>query len=153
MILFLDFDGVLHPEGLGVAQDHRLFCCLPVLHELLRALPSLEVVFSTSWRLLYSPDELVGFVAGNAPDLAGRFLGITPDLDTRKRPRGIVGQREDEIRAWLATNGQASRAWLALDDVPEFFWPGCEGLYLVDWKTGLEPEDVPAIVESLRFGG
>ena len=56
MILFLDFDGVLHPEG----EDHIFkggvdFCFLPRLEALLREFPQVKIVISSSWReqLLY----------------------------------------------------------------------------------------------------
>lgn len=49
MILFLDFDGVLHPEG----EDHILnggvdFCFLPRLESLLREFPHVKIVISSS---------------------------------------------------------------------------------------------------------
>lgn len=149
MILFLDFDGVLHPEGLQAGEGYKLFCARPVLHQILRAAPDVDVVFSTSWRLLYSFDELVSFATGHE-DLAHRFLGITPHLPAEERRQGIIGQREDEIQAWLAMHGRDPGRWLALDDQPDFFWPRCSGLYLTDWQSGLVDEDVWAIVESLR---
>ena len=51
LILFLDFDGVLHPEG----EDHILnggadFCFLPRLEALLREFPWVKIVISSSWR-------------------------------------------------------------------------------------------------------
>ena len=51
MILFLDFDGVLYPEG----EDHILnggtdFCSLPRLETLLREFPHVGIVISSSWR-------------------------------------------------------------------------------------------------------
>lgn len=150
--VFTDFDGVMHPEGLGEAERDKLFCCLPAFHRILRAAPGVNVVFSTSWRLLYSHDELVAFAIQNGgEDLTPRFIGLTPHLPARERPQGIIGQREDEIQAWLAANGQDSMHWLALDDQADLFRPGCSSLYLVDWQTGLVDEDVWAIVESLRF--
>lgn len=134
---------VLHPDGLREGDRDRLFCGLPLLHEILRATPWVEVVFSTSWRLLYPRQALVQMVTKDAPELAPRFIGHIPALDSRERPQGIIGQREDEIRHWLSLNRQESRPWLALDDCQD-------SLYLVDWETGLVPDDVWAVVESLR---
>lgn len=150
MILFLDFDGVLHPEGLGEANKDRLFCCLPLLHQILRAAPGVDVVFSTSWRQLFPREALVQMVTAGAPDLASRFIGQTPDLPTKNRPEGLLGHREDEILAWLILNGHEARPWLALDDYMIDFRPGCSGLYLVDANTGLVAEDVWTVVECLR---
>lgn len=151
MLLFLDFDGVLHPENLRTEDRDQLFCELPLLHEILRATPKVEVVFSTSWRLLYPRQELIQMVTKEAPDLAPRFIGHTPVLDVKDRPQGIIGLREDEICRWLSLNGQENRPWLALDDSRDFYWPDCGNLYLVDRETGLVPDDVWAVIESLRF--
>ena len=46
MILFLDFDGVLHPNS----DDSEHFSCAPLLWELLRRHPDVRVVLSTGWR-------------------------------------------------------------------------------------------------------
>lgn len=40
-ILFLDFDGVLHPEH---CHESKHFCCLPVLEDALRQAPEWQVV-------------------------------------------------------------------------------------------------------------
>ena len=46
MVLFLDFDGVLHPEtALSTRAD---FQHLPLLWRILREVPEVEVVFATS---------------------------------------------------------------------------------------------------------
>ncbi|WCT24267.1 HAD domain-containing protein [Acidovorax temperans] len=47
-ILFLDFDGVLHPEH---CHESKHFCCLPVLEDALRQAPEWQVVISSTWRL------------------------------------------------------------------------------------------------------
>ena len=122
---------------------------LPILHQILRAAPGVDVVFSTSWRRLYPFADLVSF-ASAGEDLSHRFIGITPHLPAEERRQGIIGQREDEIHAWLAMHDRDSGRWLALDDQPERFTPRCRGLYLTDWQTGLVDEDLWAIVESLR---
>lgn len=43
--LFLDFDGVLHPE---FCHESRHFCCLPVLEEVVRQVPDCELVITAS---------------------------------------------------------------------------------------------------------
>lgn len=149
LILFLDFDGVLHPEGLQAGERDQLFCAKPVLLQILRAAPYVDVVFSTSWRLLYSFDDLVSF-AIDSGDFAHRFKGITPHLPAEERRQGVLGQREEEIQAWLAMHGRDYGRWLALDDQPKLFRPNCSDLYLIDWQTGLVDHDVWGIVESLR---
>lgn len=97
MILFLDFDGVLHPEG----EDHIFnggadFCFLPRLEALLRKFPFVKIVISSSWReqLLYK-DLLKPF----SNDIRARILGSTPHSGFGLPPP--YKKREGEIIAWL----------------------------------------------------
>ena len=46
LILFLDFDGVLHPEH---CHESKHFCCLPVLESALRQVPEFELVITSTW--------------------------------------------------------------------------------------------------------
>lgn len=142
MILFLDFDGVLHPlmrRGLD-------FCRLPLLWEILRAALEVRVVFSTSWREVYRPDEIVEFVTyGGGEDLAHRIIGQTPSLENE----GRYWRRDLEIQSWLDANHHTGQ-WLALDDMPEIFSGGHPNLYVVDGTRGLTNEDVFAILEIIK---
>lgn len=114
MILFLDFDGVLHRN---VSRPPEDFSCSPRLWQILRTCPNVEVVFSTSWREIYPFAELVEFATlGGGEDLKQRFVGATPSL-VREAGANIAGRlckREDECRLWLAGNSQQNRLWLAL---------------------------------------
>lgn len=56
MFLFLDFDGVLHPEPLY--GDGELFCRLPLLEALLREFPEVSIVVSSTWRDTRTVEEL-----------------------------------------------------------------------------------------------
>jgi hypothetical protein len=142
MILFLDFDGVLHP----LMRREPDFCRLPFLHQILRACPNANAVFSTSWREIYRPDEMVEFVTrAGGEDLAHRFIGQTPRLHARSDydPRLL------ECLRWLESNGHADSSWLALDDIPQNF-NSHPNLYLVDRTTGLTEADVAAIIQRIQ---
>lgn len=142
MILFLDFDGVLH----GVMRREPDFCRAPLLWQILRACPSANVVFSTSWREIYRPDELVEFVTRDGGrDLAHRFIGQTPRLHARSD----YDPRLMECLNWLQSNGHADSPWLALDDVPQNY-NHHPYLYLVDRTTGLTDADVAAIIQRIQ---
>lgn len=142
MILFLDFDGVLHPH----LRKEPDFCRLPLLLKLLRACPETQVVFSTSWRTIYLPEEMVEFLTrGGGEDLAHRIIGSTPDLEGA----GRYGRRDLEIQSWLDTNNYSGQ-WLALDDVPALFGGGHPNLYLVDGDIGLTDVDVKAIIRRIQ---
>lgn len=142
MILFLDFDGVLHPEPSG---DDFLFCRVPLLWQLLRAHQNIEVVFSTSWRAAYQFDELVDFCTyGGGEDLAYRFVGSTPN-----HPGDHL--RETECLAWMQEH-RPSDAWIAVDDQADGFWPGRSNLYLVNRNIGLTETDVQKIMgETIKW--
>lgn len=157
MILFLDFDGVMHP-GTGRMQDR--FCRAPLLWEILRACHEVEVVFSSSWRELYQCCQMTEFVTrGGGEDLVRRFIGATPDTRAARALFGFCGLeapdsdfmcRELEIEVWRRTDGfkvgALGRPWLAIDDVEEWFAEGSKNLHLVNGRTGLTPNDVEQIV-------
>jgi hypothetical protein len=111
VILFLDFDGVLHP--LECSPGER-FGCLQRLEALLRepACAHVRIVVSSTWREAYTLEDLREFFS---PDIRARVIGATPCLS---------GQctRFEEIRAYL--NGEPAGAqWCAVDDISEGFPP------------------------------
>jgi len=97
VILFLDFDGVLHPEVTGAPE----LCHLPVLEELLREFPQVNLVLSTSWRIVYPHAALLGVFS---LDIRERVIGTTPDHDSippEIREGLSKFKRQAEIEAWL----------------------------------------------------
>src|SRR2546427_1343239 len=54
-IVFLDFDGVLHPE---FCHESKHFCCLPLMEDLLRQASTCLVVISSTWRLQAPVEKL-----------------------------------------------------------------------------------------------
>lgn len=144
----LDFDGVTHPE---CADAGQLFCRTPLLWQIMRTCPAVQVVFSTSWREVHRPDELLDFATyGGGEDLAHRFVGQTPIIV--KEPgaviHGHVYKREDECLEWLRINGCTNQPWLALDDID--YWFRGPNLHLVDHLTGLTDADVSAIIKRIQ---
>ncbi|MCR8958809.1 HAD domain-containing protein [Variovorax sp. S2] len=112
MILFLDFDGVLHLEGEGhLPNDGTDFCFLPSLEALLREFAHVRIVISSSWREQLTFESLL---ASFSQDIRARILGVTP-------PRGSgaphsFAHREGEILAWQRARGRADEPWVPLDD-------------------------------------
>lgn len=148
-LLFLDFDGVLAP----LQRSEPDFCRLPLLHQILRACPHVDIVFSTSWREIYRHDEMIAFVTrGGGEDLVSRIVGSNPRTP-RARSTYVAGPqptRHNECVRWLEENNQTHRAWLAIDDIAEIFPPSSHTLYLVNGKTGLTEKDVSALIERLN---
>lgn len=131
-ILFLDFDGVLHPQH---EARHHPFGYMDNFCGLMRdadPLGAVSIVISSSWRLLYPLDELR---AHFPQDIAARIIDVTPFLLPVNRE--LKGSREREIMDWMAGHA-AEGAWLAVDDVAMYFEDGCPHLFLVD-------EDFPVV--------
>ena len=128
MILFLDFDGVLH--GLG----RPVFEHLPRFEAILRDFPQIEVVISSSWRETYSLDALLNFFS---EDVRPRIVGTTPVITTKwpPYPRHI---RHKEIQEYMALKSYDTRSWFALDDDPTLFPSGCPSLILCEPVTGFD---------------
>lgn len=140
----MSIDGVLHPSPAA----GNVFCCVQHLWTILRARPSIEVVFSSSWREVYDPEVMLDFVTSNGgEDLLARFVGSNPVLRTEE-----AYQREAECLAWLYGNGFADQPWLALDDAGQSFQERSP-LYRVDPQTGLTPDDVPRILTAIDQTG
>lgn len=139
MIIFLDFDGVLHPN------NGRLFSCAPCLWQIMRRHPDVSVVFSTGWRFEHTLDSLRFLACANGgEDLAGRFIDATPLLKHEKE----AGSREKDCLAWLRSRDCVT-PWLALDDMPSLFTLNSPSLYSVNPKRGLMYYDIERI--SLRI--
>jgi len=95
MIIFLDFDGVLHPDP--CFDKDKLFICLPRLEQVLREFHSIRIVISSTWRLTRSLSDLKLFFS---PDIANRIVGVTPTWRNHEEIVNIIGyQRHAEIEA------------------------------------------------------
>lgn len=141
-VLFLDFDGVLHPE---IALVKDALSRLPLVEEILRGFPSVEIVVSSAWRLDWPEEaEAVANLRSHfSPDIAPRVIGVTPDF--RYREKHGIGRdfflREYECLTWLKSNRPAGTPWLALDDRHWWFSPDCPHLMTVDCDDGFMPSD------------
>ncbi len=149
MILFLDFDGVLHPI---TASDAEVFCRAPLLWPVLRQAPSIEIVLSTSWRFTHRYPELVTLATqGGGEDLADRFIGMTPKGEWVNRINSAerIYVRHMECQRWMQSNAPG-RDWLALDDEIVSFPEECPTVHFCDPQQGLTPRDCEALLLRLR---
>nr|MDP2191459.1 HAD domain-containing protein [Rhodoferax sp.] len=141
LILFLDSDGVLHPDGVGTDLE---FCQLDNFEGVMREFPQVRIVVSSTWRLSESVEELRRHFSA---DIQERIVGVTPRVGNHDSVRG---QRQRECEAWIRENSP-DVPWLALDDWARYFDEGCENLVLIphvyDGGAGLEGE----YVEGLRM--
>lgn len=118
-VLFLDFDGVLHPFGpqagegvLGVRAVHGtgVFCWLTLLAEILKPHPDVEIVVHSSWRDVYSRQELADILE----ELGPRAVDVTPRAD-----------RYCSILAWLNRQNDTVSSFRILDDQVRQFPRAC----------------------------
>jgi HAD domain in Swiss Army Knife RNA repair proteins len=147
MILFLDFDGVLHPDPCLDAS--RLFEQAPLLERTLEPFPEVGIVLSTAWRTEHTLDELASMLPQS---LTPRLVGMTPGYQTfRPQPALAAYRRQAECLAWLEQHADAQTPWLALDDRPAMFAPYCEQLVVCHPALGLTEETAARLDGRLRF--
>jgi len=159
-ILYLDFDGVLHPEGvfvdarrgihLGDAPGRQLFENAQILVDELKPYSGVKIVLSTSWVRALGYD---GARARLPEELSSRCIGATyhsrfhrPGRDEGFRGLVRVPLRGEEV---LGDVGRRKpRRWIALDDTNEG-WPptAASNLVLTDPYFGI---GAPAVLQLLR---
>jgi hypothetical protein len=127
-ILYLDFDGVLHPEavywhprrgaylGREVADDHALFEHAPLLESLLEPYPHVRIVLSTSW---VRQHRYSGAARRLPQGLRERCVGATFH-SAMSRTEFERTQRGIQVVADVVR--RRAKAWLALDDCRDG-WP------------------------------
>ena len=141
MIVFLDFDGVLHPFHRPAGP----LVLVPHFERVMRDFPHVDIVISSSWREAHGLRELQSFFSRG---IAERVVDVTPVLS----PMHYEYVREAEIEAWLQEAGRKLEPWLALDDIESFFSPGCRNLILVDPDLGFNEKTEREVRERLLRG-
>lgn len=141
-IIFLDFDGVLHPDGIAK------FSRLPVLERFLVEMPDAEVVVSSTWREDHTLDQLRDIFS---PPLRSRITGVTPSLDDGYDLEG----RQKEILTYLANEGLSDTncCWIALDDNAMFFEDSCQNLVLTDSSIGFTEQEGEQLIAWYKRAG
>ena len=142
VILFLDFDGVLHAVG-GVAAKQRL-AKLPLLEALLREpeLRQVGIVVSSTWRVAYTLAQLRSVFS---PDMRARVQDCTPQLAQYAGAHA----RHQEIAAWLARHPEV-RGWVAVDDDVAGFPPAAyPQTVFTAAESGLATADIALLRQRL----
>lgn len=134
MILFLDFDGVLHPQYDGEPTPvSEVFCHLPRFESVMRDFPCVNIVISSTWRSQFTLEELRSRFS---PDIAACIIDVTP-LSEHIDGKYLPAQREDEILKWMATSRRSDTPWIALDDAAWQFEQHRGRLVACTWYVGL----------------
>jgi len=127
VLLFLDIDGVLHPVATRPDQHlvHR-----QRFEQWAAGHPDVQIIITSSWRQRYPLAVLKGLFS---PAIGARIIGTTP------RIYGVpIRRRYEEILEWLKKNNGLGQSWLALDDSPADFPPGCAQLVCCDPAHGFD---------------
>lgn len=143
VILFLDFDGVLHPANVPVGADTD-FCRVPLLEAWLRQHPTVNVVISSSWRELMTLDQIRQKFN---EDIRPRIIDVCPRLLDKYKVKYI---RYAEIAAWIAL-AKYQGPWLALDDAAHLFPPNCKQLIVCQKEEGINHLTLEALNAQMEM--
>ena len=148
-ILFLDFDGVTHPDP---CSKEAFFCQLPLIEDVLRENKHVDVVISSSWRYDHRLTELQAYFS---QDIRTLVIDVTPSVartdDEGWIPRHLLQyHREWECRKWIRNHRPIGTRWLAVDDISEWFQPDCADLLITRSECGFQPEQASRLSEMLK---
>ena len=107
MLVFLDFDGVLHPYP---CSDSEYFCWMDNLESVLHTFSNTEVIISSSWREHYDFSALQQLFPKS---IQKQIIGVTPVITESSYDEG---GRELEIVRWLQQQKREHENWIAIDD-------------------------------------
>jgi hypothetical protein len=125
-LIFLDFDGVLHPN-FSLGRDN--FSQAGYLLDALDGFAGeVEIIISSSWRFHWPEDVLLQKLP---KPLAAFVAGVTPMVEPGRH------QRYREIHAFLSSR-PGQHDWRALDDAINEFPKGCAELIECDGRKGLD---------------
>lgn len=121
LIVYLDFDGVLHHDNvlwspsigayLSAPNGHVLFQHAGLLEQLLEPYPQVKIVLSTTWAVRYGRTKAAKNLR---PALRSRVIGST--FPTRMAGQAQYWAASRGMQVWSDVLRRKPRDWLALDD-------------------------------------
>ena len=127
-LLFLDFDGVLHPTS---ARGPGLLSKAPLLEAITDE--DCQIILSTSWRFQYSLEELCTKLPEN---VSIKVIGMTGAPYIGKHSRYF------EIISYVSQLDHKPVQWRALDDAYWEFPVGCPELIRCNPNTGITEREI-----------
>jgi hypothetical protein len=137
MVIFLDFDGVLHP----IKPDQDPFCYLSDFLKMLDEFSDIIVVISSSWRHHMPLDILKSMFERHADKVIAVTLDVFAPADKL--------WRQNEIEYWIQENNYEGE-WLAIDDAISEFTQGHPNLFLCESRIGLDDDAMALLKQRLR---
>lgn len=151
-VLYLDFDGVLHPHDVWMRPligpqlrgpvGHTLFEHAELLEKLLAPYPSLRIVLSTTWAAHLGQAKATLQLR---PALRARVIGMTYRRQQGLEPF-LKTPRAQQVLADAAR--RQPKRWLAIDDQAEG-WPEGAAVVLTDPVEGLGSMQSQELLKSL----
>jgi len=112
LVLFLDFDGVLHPVGeealdadFRLIANPALFCWRHILADALAPYPSVRIVVSSDWRRLFDDENLARLLG---PALGPRVIGAVANVEASRAGEVLAEAARRQLVHWLAIDDHPS---------------------------------------------
>jgi hypothetical protein len=153
LVLYLDYDGVVHHENVRISnksgpflqapERYKLFQHSGLLEELLEPYPDLLIVLSTSWAVRYG----VAAAASRLPEsLQARVIGGTFHSRHMRLSEFTELHRGQQVVADVAR--RQPRDWLALDDDEEGWGSNAHHHVLTHMYEGISDPEVLALLKQ-----
>jgi hypothetical protein len=155
MIVFLDFEGVLHPNKVYMTKTgvvlrcdgHNLFEHAELLADLLEPYPDVRIVLSTSWVWGIGFDDARACLLER---LQARIHGTTYDCESEDKNLWQMYSRWFQIHQYVKQNHIDD--WLAIDD-DDRGWPDDKRHHLIhtnEWGGIGMPDTQAKLIEGLE---
>lgn len=148
--LFLDFDGVLHPDPCW--HDPK-FCRAELIEDIVLDFKEcVDVVISSAWRDYHPLPEIREMFS---KDFGALIVGATPSIRNPSpawaKVKTPAWEREYEIETWLTENRPEQPPWLAIDDRSHWFRPDTTNLLRTNPLKGFVYEQRQTLRSMLRL--
>lgn len=134
-VVSLDFDGVTHPSPKCVPcrADVATLEWLDILAELLQPYPDVRLVVHSTWREVYSEEEIRDLLH----PLEERFIGVVPP-----------GERTEALVEWSDAHSEVAQLLVLDDESLDLERPPGRELVACNPRFGLAADDVRGAVAA-----
>ncbi len=151
-IIFLDIDGVLNSDAWFTKLSENKMIYFSVVRDLDKDAVKIlnriikesgaKIVISSSWRLMFTLDEIKTVLKDNGFEFVNEIIDITPKRHTFPSRRG------NEIQEWITVN-QFKGPFVIIDDDGDMEHL-MDRLVQTSWSHGLKEEHIPKCLKLLN---